>query len=104
ALTMAVAAVITAPFGDLLSAPPAPSVMLAILLLGVLPSGVAYVMYFHGVSVLGAQRAAYSNFLVPPVAILSGVIALGELPTLATLVALALASIALGVGVTGGEV
>jgi drug/metabolite transporter (DMT)-like permease len=101
AMAMTGAAVVSAPFALTVTQLPSLASLLAIVLLGVLPSGAAYVMYFHGTAVLGVERAAYSNFLVPPVAMASGIVALGEAPDPATLAALVLALAALAVGTVG---
>ncbi len=102
AISMAVAAVVSAPFASFADVLPL-RVVLAIIVLGVFPTGLAYVMYFHGIRVLGTARAAYSNFLVPPVAVAAGMVTLGELPDGATILALALAMVALYVGVGGTD-
>lgn len=102
AVSMAVAAIVSLPFASFGHAMPIRSV-LAIAVLGVLPSGLAYVMYFHGIRVLGTERAAYSNFLVPPVAVVAGMVTLGEVPDGATILALVFAMLALYVGIGGRD-
>jgi len=97
AASMAVASLVTAPLADFSSIPTGTS-LFAIIALGVLPSGVAYVWYFAGVRALGATTAAFSNFLVPPVAVFLGVVVLGEVPDARTLVALVFAIGALWLG------
>ncbi|MBS3819756.1 DMT family transporter [bacterium] len=53
---------------------------------GVLASGVAYLLYFRAIEMLGASRAASFLFLVPFVS-LGGDMVLGEIPGLMTLLA-----------------
>jgi len=100
AISMGVAALVSVPFATFDHAMPVRAV-LAIVALGVLPSGLAYVMYFHGIQVLGPERAAYSNFLVPPVAVVAGLATFGEVPDGLTFLALMLAMLALYVGIGG---
>jgi drug/metabolite transporter (DMT)-like permease len=103
AVAMAAAAVVSLPFGLGQTTMPSATAVLAIVTLGIVPSGLAYVLYFHGTGALGVERAAFSNFLVPPVAVVSGIVALGEVPDAMMLVALALASVALWIGLGGGD-
>jgi drug/metabolite transporter (DMT)-like permease len=101
AFSLVVAAVITAP-GALLAWPstmPGMSSLVAILALGALPSAAAYVMYFHAIDVLGATRASLSMYVIPPLAILVGVLLLGERPGWSTAIAFVLAICALAIGV-----
>lgn len=102
AVSMACAAFVALPFASFNVTIPSAGIA-AIAVLGILPSGVAYVMYFHGIKVLSASAAAYSNFLVPPVAVVAGMVALGEHPTFSTIIALCLAMIALTIGLGGSK-
>lgn len=70
----------------------------AIFLLGVLPSGMAYLLYFRAVATLGAERSAFVNYIIPSVALLSGVIILGEQLSVIELVSFVLALFALILG------
>ncbi len=54
----------------------------ALLVLGVLCSGVAYILYFRLITGLGPARAVTVTFLVPVFAVLYGVLLLGEALTL----------------------
>lgn len=69
-------------------------ILLVILSLAVLSTSIAYILYFRIVSSAGATNASLVTLLVPPSAILLGVIFLGERMTLVSLGGLAL--IALG--------
>jgi drug/metabolite transporter (DMT)-like permease len=66
--------------------------------LGVLPSGMAYLLYFRAVATLGAERSAFVNYIIPSVALLSGVIILGEQLGVIELVSFVLALFALILG------
>ena len=50
----------------------------AMLALGLLGSGVAYILYFRLIADLGASRASSVNYVVPVVAVLLGVLVLDE--------------------------
>lgn len=100
AASMAFAALVSLPMADLGSVPSGSS-LVAIIVLGVLPTGAAYVLFFSGVRTLGATQAAFSNFLVPPVAVVAGLVLLGEVPDARTVIALGLATAALAIGLGG---
>jgi drug/metabolite transporter (DMT)-like permease len=76
----AVALALTAPLGlpDLLAAHWTPGPLLSLLALGSLGTGMAYVMIAVAAGRLGATRASASTFLIPPVALLLGVLVRGE--------------------------
>src|SRR5690606_29527744 len=97
-VSIAAAAVISAP-AVLAALPgasmPSPPVVMAIVALGLFPSALAYVLYFHAVEVLGPGRASFGTLLLPPIAIVAGMAALGEHPGGATLVSLLLVAVAL---------
>lgn len=57
-------------------------VVLGVTLLGVLGTGVAYVLYFRLIADLGATTAASVNYAVPVLAVVVGVVVLGEPVTL----------------------
>lgn len=57
---------------------PGPTSWLALLALGILCSGVAYVLYFRLIEQLGPARAITVTFLVPVFAVLYGSLLLGE--------------------------
>ena len=60
------------------AAVPTPAVALAVLALGVVCSGIAYLLYFRLVADLGAASALTVTFLVPVFGVLWGHVALGE--------------------------
>ena len=101
ALSLVAAAVVTAP-GAIHALPvamPSGASIAAIVALGALPSAAAYVMYFHSIEVLGATRSSLSTYVIPPFALLVGVVLLGERPGMIAALALALALGALVIGV-----
>jgi len=57
---------------------PGPTAWLSLLALGVLCSGVAYILYFRLIAQLGPARAITVTFLVPVFAVLYGTTLLGE--------------------------
>jgi drug/metabolite transporter (DMT)-like permease len=67
-----------APLGTLPSKAPGVDAWLAILVLGVLGTGVAYIMNFNVVREAGAQTASMVTYLVPVFAVVFGVAILGE--------------------------
>jgi len=86
------AAVLLAPFGLSqlpTSAPPA-KVWLAVLALGVLGSGIAYLLYFAIIASAGASRAILVTYLVPAFALAYGAFFLDEAITAVALAGLAL--------------
>lgn len=97
------AALYSLPFAvaGLLQDPPTARDLAAIIALGVLSSGLAYVIYFELIRELGATRALTVTYLQPVVAILLGVIVLGEGLQALHLVGLAL--ILLGVAAVNGQ-
>jgi drug/metabolite transporter (DMT)-like permease len=100
AASIGFAALVSLPAADF-GVLPTRSAMLAIIVLGLLPTGLAYVMFFNGVQKLGATTAGFSNFLVPPVAVVAGLVLLGEIPDARTMAALVLAMAALAIGMGG---
>jgi len=76
----AVALVLTAPLGlpELLRARWSPGPTLALLALGALGTGVAYVLTVLAAGRVGATKASATAFLIPPVALLLGVLVRGE--------------------------
>ena len=67
-----------APFGALPEQLPGVDAWLAVLALGVLGTGVAYIMNFNVVRAAGAQTASMVTYLVPLFAVFFGVTVLGE--------------------------
>ena len=53
-------------------------VIVAVLALGLLGTGLAYILYFRLIADLGAARASSVNYVVPVVAVVLGVLVLGE--------------------------
>jgi len=72
----AIALALTAPFGlkELLAARFMPAPLLSLLALGALGTGMAYVLMAVGAGRLGSTRASATTFLIPPVALLLGVV------------------------------
>ena len=61
-----------------------PRVTVSIVLLGVLSTGLAYVLYFQLIAEVGATTASAVNYLVPIAAVVVGALTLGERITLTT--------------------
>ncbi len=76
----AVALLLTAPLGlpEVLRAHWSPGPLLALLALGALGTGVAYVLTVLAAGRVGATKASATAFLIPPVALLLGVLVRGE--------------------------
>jgi drug/metabolite transporter (DMT)-like permease len=76
----AVALLLTAPLGmpDLLAARWSSGPLLALLALGALGTGMAYVLMAVAAGRLGSMRASATIFLIPPVALVLGVVVRGE--------------------------
>lgn len=84
----AVALILTAPMGapDLLAAHWTPRSLLSLILLGAFGTGIAFVMMTTMASRVGPTRASASTFLIPGVALLLGVVVLGERVTLLSVI------------------
>ena len=76
----AVALVLTAPLGlpEVLNAHWSLAPLLSLLALGALGTGVAYVLMVMAAGRVGATKASATAFLIPPVALLLGVLVRGE--------------------------
>jgi drug/metabolite transporter (DMT)-like permease len=76
----AVALVLTAPLGlpELLRARWSPGPLFSLLALGALGTGLAYVLTVMAAGRVGATKASATAFLIPPVALLLGVLVRGE--------------------------
>ncbi len=76
----AVALVLTAPLGlpELLQARWSPGPLLALLALGALGTGLAYVLTVLAAGRVGATKASATAFFIPPVALVLGVLVRGE--------------------------
>jgi len=76
----AVAVMLTAPLGvpDVLAAHWTPAPFFSLLMLGAFGTGVAFVSLATAAGRVGATRASSAAFLIPPVALLLGVIVRGE--------------------------
>jgi drug/metabolite transporter (DMT)-like permease len=98
-----VAAGLVLPFGiaGWIADPPDLGGFLALVALGVLSSGLAYLCYYELIRTLGATRTLTVTYLAPAVAILLGVAVLGERVRLLHLAGLAL--ILLGVAAVNGQ-
>jgi drug/metabolite transporter (DMT)-like permease len=99
------ATLLLAPFGlmQLPEAMPPPKVWLAVLALGVLGSGIAYLLYFTIIASAGASRAILVTYLVPAFAVVYGALFLDEAIATTSLVGLGLvfAGTALATGLAG---
>jgi drug/metabolite transporter (DMT)-like permease len=99
---LATATVLTAPLGvaQMPSSVPGWKSIVSVVVLGVVGTGVAYILYYSLIAGAGASRAILVTYLVPSLALLYGAILLDE-PLTATAVAglgLVLAGVALGTG------
>lgn len=76
----AVAVMLTAPLGarDVLAAHWTPTPFFSLLMLGVFGTGIAFVLLATAAGRVGATRASSAAFLIPPVALLLGVLVRGE--------------------------
>jgi drug/metabolite transporter (DMT)-like permease len=100
--TMAVSAVLMAPFA-LLSLPSSAGAdsVSAVLALGVLGTGVAFLLFYSLISELGASRASIVAYLAPVFAVFYGVTLLDEAISAATVVGLVLILAGSYLGATG---
>lgn len=89
---LAFAAVLIAPFGlsQLPSSMPTPKALLAVVALGALGSGIAYLLYFALIASAGASRTILVTYLVPAFALAYGAVLLDEAVTATALAGLAL--------------
>jgi len=69
---------------------PSGTVLLAMLALGALGSGVAYLLYFSLIASAGASRAILVTYLVPAIALIYGAVLLDEEVTISSLIGLGL--------------
>jgi drug/metabolite transporter (DMT)-like permease len=77
---LAVALLLTAPFGvpDLLTAHWIPAAVFSLLALGALGTGLAYALLAVAAGRMGATRASATTFLIPPVALVLGLVIRSE--------------------------
>ena len=89
---LAFASLLLAPLGlsQLPATAPSARVWLAVLALGVLGSGIAYLLYFAIIASAGASRAILVTYLVPAFALVYGAVFLDEAVTAVALAGLAL--------------
>jgi drug/metabolite transporter (DMT)-like permease len=89
---LAAAALLTAPFGlaQLPGEPPPVGTVAAVVALGALGSGIAYLIYFRLIASAGASRAILVTYLVPAFALVYGAVFLAEVVTASSVVGLAL--------------
>ncbi len=81
---------------------PSATVIAAVLVLGVLPTGLAYVAFFEAVRRLGARTAALAIYLIPAVALTVGWLSDPRLVGAATLFGAACGIAAVALGVSAG--
>jgi drug/metabolite transporter (DMT)-like permease len=91
---------LVAPVGIAQATTPSWEATLAVLYLGVLATGVAYLLYFGLIAGAGASKAVLVTYLVPSLALVYGAVFLDEEITAVALagLALVLAGVALGTG------
>ena len=89
---LAFASALLSPFGlaQLPDTVPGTNVLLSVLALGLLGSGIAYLLYFSIIASAGASRAILVTYLVPAIALIYGAAFLDEPVTLPSLVGLVL--------------
>ena len=89
-----------APFGLAQASTPGWEATLSVLYLGVLATGVAYLLYFGLIAGAGASKAVLVTYLVPSLALVYGAVFLDEQVTALAIagLALVLAGVALGTG------
>jgi drug/metabolite transporter (DMT)-like permease len=73
-----VAVILERPAGGVLSLPPDPSAWFAVTWLGMLGSGLAYILFFRIVRAWGATRTTLVTYVMPVVGITLGVVVLNE--------------------------
>ena len=93
ACVLAVSAAMAVPLALATDGPP-PAIpmdaVLAILFLGILANGAAYMLYFHIIGTVGAAFTAMTNYIVPVAGVIWAALILGERPSLRALLALGL--------------
>ncbi len=101
------ASLLMAPFAlaQLPATMPSAKVWLAVAALGVLGSGIAYLLYFALIASAGASRTILVTYLVPAFALVYGAVFLDETVTIVSLVGLAfvLSGTALATGLAAGR-
>ncbi|MEO1702041.1 MAG: DMT family transporter [Pseudomonadota bacterium] len=90
-------------FFDSVPAMPGPQAASALLYLGIVPTGIAYVMRFHLINTVGYSTFSLSVNLIPVFGVLLGAIVLAERPSPQTGLALALVIGGLFVARLGGK-
>jgi len=100
--TLFIATLLMAPAGisQAPSSLPSAEIILAVLILGVVCSAIAYLLYFGIMAGAGASRAILVTYLVPAMAVFYGAVFLSEPVTTSSIVGLVLilAGVALGTG------
>ncbi|MEM5500667.1 DMT family transporter [Ahrensia kielensis] len=89
-------------FADPISAMPSSNAMMALIFLGVLPTGVAYIIRFYLINKVGYSTFSMSINLIPVFGIFLGFLILGEPLRPQILIALALVLIGLFIAKSGG--
>lgn len=97
---------LVAPVGIAQATTPGWEAVLSVLYLGVLATGIAYVLYFGLIAGAGASRAVLATYLVPSLALIYGAVFLDEQVSALAIagLALVLAGVALGTGALRGRV
>jgi drug/metabolite transporter (DMT)-like permease len=101
--SLAAASILAAPFGiaTLPASAPGWKVVASVVTLGVVGTGIAYVLYFALLRGAGPSRSILVTYLVPGVAVLYGVVLLGEPLQAATLLGLVLILTGVALAVRG---
>ncbi len=89
---LAFASILLTPFGlaQLPDTMPSTNVLLSVLALGLLGSGIAYLLFFSIIASAGASRAILVTYLVPAIALIYGAAFLDEPVTIPSLIGLVL--------------
>jgi len=77
-VTITLAAIAEHPDGGLIALPPTPGAWVAVLWVGILGSGVAYLLFFGIMRAWGATRTTLVTYALPVIGIALGVIVLDE--------------------------
>ncbi len=90
--TMGVSAVVSLPFAATAfpTEPPSPDALASLVALGVLGTGIAFVLYYDLIAQLGPPKATLVAYIAPGFAVIYGVVLLGEEVGVATIVGLVL--------------
>ena len=74
---------------------------MALLILAVVCTAIAYIMYYHLISTIGATKSSMVSYLIAPFGVVYGFVFLQEAITSNALVGLVI--IIIGIGIAGGS-